>query len=89
MGFWSSWRFHRPVGLLEMSPEPVAVRQMLCRNGPRPFPEGLGSLGRGSLWKLGNAAAVDGLQIKVSVSIESVTRTNIHPKINFLLFLFL
>lgn len=36
-----------------------------------------------------SAAAVDGLQIKVSVSIESVTRTNIHPKINFLPFLFL
>lgn len=43
----------------------------------------------GLLVETGSAAAVDGLQIRVSVSIESVTRTNIHPKINFLLFLFL
>lgn len=35
------------------------------------------------------SAAVDDLQIKVSVSIRSVAGTNTHPKINFLLFLFL
>ena len=35
------------------------------------------------------SAAANDLQIKVFVSIESFTRTNIHPKINFPFFLFL
>lgn len=51
-------------------------------------PEVSGGTACGNMHRSCLAAAND-LQIKVFVSIESFTRTNIHPKINFLFFLFL
>lgn len=68
----------------------MAVRQ-ICRSEEGPLQKDSELLGGAACGdsQRSHSAAADDLQIKVLVSVESVTRTNIHPKINFLLFLFL
>lgn len=91
-GFELGWRICSPAGRQEKGvPKPVAVRQMFAGAGRGPFQKDAeisGGTACGNMHCSCSAAAND-LQIKVFVSIESFTRTNIHPKINFPFFLFL